>query len=165
MKLFSADNFIEEAVNEYSDTIYRIALNITHNEQDSFDVCQEVFIRLIKNTDKIKDKEHLKAWLIRVAVNCSKDLMKKACRNRDISLSEAENLEFNQNYRDLTLLQSVGKLSEKYSTVIYLHYYEDMKTDEISKVLKISRSAVKQRLARGREKLKIILEREHYNDI
>lgn len=47
-ELFSADDFIAKAVNEYSDTIYRVALNITKNKDDAFDVCQEVFVRLIK---------------------------------------------------------------------------------------------------------------------
>ena len=163
MELFSADDFITKVVNEYSDTIYRIALNITHSPQDSFDICQEVFIILMKNTDKIKNEKHLKAWLIRVAVNCSKNLMRKASKVRTVSLEDVGEIEFNQQYRDLTLLQAVGKLSEKYSTVIYLHYYEDMKIDDISDTLKISRSAVKLRLSRGREKLKNILEKENYN--
>lgn len=47
--LISADDFVTKAVNEYSDTIYRVALNITKNKDDAFDVCQEVFVRLIKN--------------------------------------------------------------------------------------------------------------------
>lgn len=70
--LISADDFITKAVKEYSDTIYRVALNITKNKDDAFDVCQEVFVRLIKNKYKIKNDDHLKAWLLRAAVNCSK---------------------------------------------------------------------------------------------
>ena len=66
------DDLVTDVVNEYSDTIYRVALNITKNSADAFDVCQEVFIRLIKNKHKIKDRSHLKAWLLRVAVNCAK---------------------------------------------------------------------------------------------
>lgn len=161
MELFSADNFIENTVNEYSDTIYRVALNITRSPQDSFDVCQEVFIRLIKNKDKIKSENHLKAWLIRVALNYSKSLVKQ--RSRLTSLEDADELTYIQDYKDLTLSKAVLSLPEKYRAVIYLHYYEDMKVGDISKVLKISPSAVKQRLKRGREKLKNILEKESYN--
>ncbi len=65
-KSISAENFINYAVEAYSDMVYRVALNITHNPQDSFDISQEVFIRLTENHKKIKDKDHLKAWLIRV---------------------------------------------------------------------------------------------------
>lgn len=49
-KRISAENFIDYAVNTYSDTVYRVALNITHNPHDSFDVSQEVFIRLDKKS-------------------------------------------------------------------------------------------------------------------
>lgn len=87
-KRISAENFIDYAVNTYSDTVYRVALNITHNPQDSFDISQEVFIRLVKNQEKIKDKEHLKAWLIRVAVNCSSPFMKAKTLREIISCSK-----------------------------------------------------------------------------
>lgn len=87
-KRISAENFIDYAVNTYSDTVYRVALNITHNPHDSFDISQEVFIRLVKNQEKIKDKEHLKAWLIRVAVNCSRSFMKAKTLSEIISYSK-----------------------------------------------------------------------------
>ncbi len=161
--MLSAENFIENTVNKYSDTVYRVALNITRSREDSFDICQEVFVRLIKNKDKIKDEKHLKAWLIRVAVNCSRTLVKN--RNRLASLDSARELTYIQETKDLTLWQAVSSLPEKYGTVIYLHYYEDMKIEDISKSLKISPSAVKQRLKRGREKLKTILEREENYDV
>lgn len=48
------DDFVTDVVNEYSDTIYRVAFNITKNSADAFDVCQEVFIRLIKTNIKSK---------------------------------------------------------------------------------------------------------------
>lgn len=161
MELLSADNFIEKTVNEYSDTVYRVALNITRSEQDSFDICQEVFIRLIKNKEKIKNENHLKAWLIRVTINCSKSLIKN--KNRLTSLEDAKELTYIQDFKDLTISKAVLSLPKKYRAVIYLFYYEDMKTADISKALKISPSAVKQRLKRGREKLKIILEKEDYH--
>jgi RNA polymerase sigma-70 factor (ECF subfamily) len=161
MELFSADNFIEETVNKYSDTIYRIALNITHSKQDSFDICQEVFIRLIQNISQIKSENHLKSWLIRVTINCSKTYMRKKIKL--ISLEDINELTYIQEYKDLTLANAVSRLPEKYSTVIYLHYYEDIKVNDIAKILKISPSAVKLRLKRGREKLKNILEKENYN--
>lgn len=55
-KILSSDDFITNVVNEYSDTIYRIAYNITQNREDAFDICQEVFVRLIKNRHKIRCK-------------------------------------------------------------------------------------------------------------
>ena len=83
------DDFVTDVVNEYSDTIYRVALNITKNSADAFDVCQEVFIRLIKNKHKIKDRSHLKAWLLRVAVNCAKSCKTSAYVRHCVPLAEA----------------------------------------------------------------------------
>jgi RNA polymerase sigma-70 factor (ECF subfamily) len=80
-----------------------------------------------------------------------------------ISLEDINELTYIQEYKDLTLANAVSRLPEKYSTVIYLHYYEDIKVNDIAKILKISPSAVKLRLKRGREKLKNILEKENYN--
>lgn len=163
-ELLSADDFIKEAVDKYSDTIYRVALNITRNSEDAFDVCQDVFVRLIKSKNKIKNSEHLKAWLIRATVNCAKSCCSQAYTKHRAdfdSLSTAE-LVHNDSYD--TLIESVMKLPEKYSTVIHLFYYEDMQINEIARTLKITQSAVKQRLARGREKLKTILEGENYYD-
>ena len=62
---------------------------------------------------------------------------------------------------DLEVTKFVWMLSEKYSTVIYLFYYEEMKISEIAEALGLSQSAVKQRLSRGREKLKNLIEKEN----
>ncbi|MCH5299551.1 MAG: sigma-70 family RNA polymerase sigma factor [Ruminococcus sp.] len=161
----SAENFITDAVNTYSDTIYRIALNITRNPQDAFDVCQDVFVKLIKHKDKIENPTHLKAWLIRVTINCSKSLVASAHRTKVISIDDVKESELVYSGEErLWLCETVMRLPEKYSTVIYLFYYEDMKISDIAHSLGVTESAVKIRLSRAREKLRKILEKEHYYD-
>ncbi|MNN96890.1 RNA polymerase factor sigma C [compost metagenome] len=59
---------------------------------------------------------------------------------------------------DLALLQLVLALPVKYKTVIHLYYYEDYPVQDISRILQISESAVKMRLKRGRQLLKLELE-------
>lgn len=162
--LISADDFIAKAVNEYSDTIYRVALNITKNKDDAFDVCQEVFVRLIKNKHKIKNADHLKAWLIRAAVNCSKSCKTSAYVRYSVPLDDIAEQGVTDKTSDTTLFESVMSLPPKYSAVIYLFYYENMKISEIAKVLDITQSAVKSRLVRGRKNLKKIIEKEQSYD-
>lgn len=165
-ELTLTDEFITEVVNKYSDTIFRIALNITKNEEDAYDVCQEVFVRLVrnKNKNKIKSQEHLKAWLIRVAVNCAKSSCVQAYKKHRVDFESLSMSEITQYDKYDRLVDSVMKLPEKYSTVIHLFYYEDMQIQEIAKTLSIKESAVKQRLARGREKLKNLLGEEDKYD-
>ena len=162
--LISADDFIAKAVNEYSDTIYRIALNITKNKDDAFDVCQEVFVRLIKNKHKIKNADNLKAWLIRADVNCSNSCKTSAYVRYSVPLDDIAEQGVTDKTSDTTLFESVMSLPPKYSAVIYLFYYEDMKISEIAKVLDITQSAVKSRLVRGRKNLKKIIEKEQSYD-
>ena len=56
------------------------------------------------------------------------------------------------------LQELIFKLSPRYKGVVHLYYYEGYSVKEIAAILKISDSAVKQRLKRAREKLKIELE-------
>ena len=62
----------EEVIDRYADMVYRLALLQVNNQTDAEDVFQEVFIRLVKNIHKLQSWEHVKAWLIRVTINCSK---------------------------------------------------------------------------------------------
>ena len=158
-ELLSADDF-PRIVNEYSDTIYRIAMNQTHSPQDSFDICQEVFVKLVENRHKIKDESHLKAWLIRVAVNTSKSWLRRADNRLTVGLSEVAEVACAPPLYDNSVSEAIRQLPEKSAIVIHLFYYEEMKISDISKALGITQSAVKLRLKRGREKLKSILEKE-----
>lgn len=76
----------------------------------------------------------------------------------ELTLSDEFITEAVNKYSD-TIIDSVMKLPEKYSTVIHLFYYEDMQIKEIAETLNAKQSTVKQRLAR-REKLKKLLYKE-----
>lgn len=160
-ELLCTNDFITDAVNAYSDTIYKVAFNITKNKQDAFDVCQEVFLRLVKNGNNFNDCEHLKAWLLRVAVNCAKSNCTKAYRRSTVVLNEVSG-QCTENCSDrLELFDAVMRLSDKYRTVIHLYYYEDLSVAQIAEICSISETAVRSRLARGRSKLKKILSEEN----
>ena len=160
-KILSSDDFITNVVNEYSDTIYRIAYNITQNSEDAFDVCQEVFVRLIKNQHKIKDDKHLKAWLIKATINCSKSNATQAYKRHYVSINEIQESDFTTENYTPTLIESVAQLPEKCRIAIHLHYYNDLSIEEIAKILSITKSGVKSRLARGRKILKQLIEKEN----
>ena len=62
----------EAAINRYADMVYRLALSQMKNRTDADDLFQEVFVRLVSHVDKLESWEHVKAWLIRVTINCAK---------------------------------------------------------------------------------------------
>lgn len=157
------EQFINDVVENYSDMMFRVAYNITCNRDDAFDVCQDVFVKLMKNKNKINNNVHLKAWLIRVTINCAKNFKKQAYNRLTVSLNELSGIRADNIDDKLVLTSCVHKLPEKYKTAIYLFYYENMSINEISRLLGISENTVKSRLVRGREKLRTILEKENYN--
>ncbi len=67
---------VTNIVNQYSNMVYKLALARTKDKADAEDVFQEVFIRYMKNYQKIVSDEHCKAWLIRTTINCSYDIFK-----------------------------------------------------------------------------------------
>lgn len=145
------NEYLNYMIEKYADMVYRIALTRTNNKQDSEDVFQEVFLRVTKKMPVFESKEHEKAWIIRVTINCSNTLLTSSWRKKTEQLEE--NIEF-ETKESHDVFYEVAKLPKKYRTVIYLFYYEGYKINEISKILNTNESTIKTWLARAREKLK-----------
>lgn len=154
---------VAEIVEKYSDMVLRLAVTQTRNQANADDVYQEVFLRLIKNTQEIKNEEHLKAWLIRVTINCSKDLNKSFWQKRVLPIDEsiATDDEFFSEKGDV--YNAVLSLPEKYRTVIHLYYMEGYSVKEIADITDQTETATKVQLKRGRDKLREMLERGGYD--
>ena len=152
----------EEAVKVFSDTVYRVSLNILKNPEDSKDVMQNVFLRYFKHQYTFKSEEHIKAWLIRVAVNESKRYLKINNKNESVSLEEVANTLFAENKEDGEIFRAVMSLDEKYRTVILLYYYEGYDVKEIAHILKRNQATVRTQLSRARELLKPKLKEDFY---
>ena len=60
------------AARTYGDTIYRVAYHALRNRADAEDVMQTVLMKLLEQKKEFKSEEHLKHWLLRVAVNESR---------------------------------------------------------------------------------------------
>ena len=157
--LFESNFDITHILSNYSNLVYKLALLRLKNKQDTEDVYQEVFLRLVKYRHKIQSEEHLKAWLIRVTINCAKKQQLQFWRTKDMSFPEEP---FYQPEDSQELHSIVSKLPKKYSEVLHLFYYEDLPVKQISTILGIKESTVKSQLSRGREKLRDLLEEENY---
>lgn len=139
---------------QYSDMVWRLALTRVGAKSYADDVLQEVFLRVVRLKPKFESEQHAKAWLIKVTLNCSNKLLSSAWMRHFASFDEGTVPDTYEEIMDNSLLIAVNKLNPKYKTVVHLYYYEDLKVGEISKILNISQSAVKQRLKRAREHLK-----------
>lgn len=143
---------IREAVMKYSDTLYKICIVILCNEQDAQDAIQDTFCRYLEKKQKFYDEEHEKAWLIRVATNICRDIIRFRLRHPKISIDELENTLIAPEQKET--LKELLELPLKQKTVIYLHYVEGYQVKEIADILGITESAVKTRLLRGRRQIR-----------
>lgn len=122
---------------------------------DSEDVLQETLIQFIKTMPLFETVSHEKAWLLRVAINISKNKIQyNKIRNTDelsenLTADEKEDLAF--------VWEAVKELPFKYREVIHLFYHEGYSTAQIAKMLSKNETTVRSLLHRGRNKLKEVL--------
>ena len=157
--------FLERALDEWGDLVYRLALSQMRSPHDADDVAQEVFLKLLQDTTVFENEEHLRAWLVRVTVNRCKELHRSAWRRRvdavDSSSPELANLEAPA--KELVtseVWEAVRRLPEKARLIVHLHYFEGYSLDEIAHITRCNPATVRTRLYRARKKLKLDLEQE-----
>lgn len=143
---------------QYRDRLFAAAFQVCGNAADAEDAAQEALLRYHLSDKEFENQEHIRAWLLRVAVNWAKNISRSFWRRNTVPLEEyMETLEFDcQESRDI--FREVMALPEKYRLVIHLYYYEDYSVQEISRILGIRVSNVKVRLSRGRQMLKATLQ-------
>lgn len=144
---------INVIVEEYADTITRICHSYGKNYDDTQDIMQNVFLKLMRANPEFDSKEHEKAWIIRVTINECKDFLKNIFR-RHTSLEEAQEIPIEEK-EDLSYIrEAVLKLPDKYKSVIYLFYYEGYTAVEIAGILHKKENTVYTWMNRARQMLK-----------
>lgn len=144
----------------YMDMVYRIALNVLGNAVDAEDVTQNVMMRLYRADPNFESEEHAKRWLIRVAINESKRLVGLPWKKREASFEEALNIVAEADGLQKDIVRKIAELPPKYRVPMYLYYFEGYSVKEIAELTGSKTSTLQTRLARGREKLRAVLEEE-----
>lgn len=149
------DEVFERAAQTYSDTIFRVAYHAVRSRPDAEDVTQTVLLKLYEREEPFQGEDHLKFWLLRVAVNESRRLLRAPWRRKVVPLDEwdgpAESKEEGE------VLEAVMALEPKYRLSIYLYYYEGCSVREVAQALHAKESTVQTWLQRAREKLRVSL--------
>lgn len=166
---------LKKTILQYSEMVYRLAYALVKDKYDADDIYQEVFTGYLRKNPQFQNREHEKAWFIRVTVNHCKNFWKSAWQSRTGGFDENEwqgvqkfvgraarqhgeeafaAAPYTDNGQGAELIEKVKLLPEKYRTVIHLFYYEDMSVEEIGAVLKRKPSTVRTQLTRARRLLK-----------
>ena len=157
--MHKSETDVKRILQSHGSALYRSACLLVGNPHDVQDILQEVLLRYLEKSPAFQSGEHEKAWLFRVTPNCCMDFLRFRKRHAytDIeSLKECLPCPEQKNQ-----LEELYALPAKYKTVLILHYFEGYSVTEIAQILKISSNAVKKRLQRGREALKIVIQDEY----
>ena len=147
-------DLFDAIVKKYKDSVFSVAFQYCRNPYDADDVVQDAFLKLYTAKKEFESEEHIRNWLIRVAVNDSKKIVISPWKRRYQSLEDyAETLAFEEP-EESEVFFAVMELPEKYRIAVHLYYQEDYSIREIAEILKIRESTVSTRLLRARKMLK-----------
>lgn len=150
---------IEAIIDRYGDMLYRLCLIMLRSESDAEDAVQDTFIRYFRKAPVFENDEHRKAWLIRVAVNRCRDLLRFRTRHPQTDAEIPDRAV--QDCADSGILDALASLPEKYRVVLTLYYVEDCRIDQIAAIINRTTSAVKMRLQKGRRLLEEVYRKEY----
>lgn len=155
---------IERIMHEYGDSLLRMCTIYLKDRQLAEDVVQETFIKVYQKYHTFNHTSEEKTWIMRIAINTCKNYMRTSWFSRVVPGMNLETIsatgvegEIIKQEEQRQLLSEVIQLNYKYKEVILLHYYEEMPTKEIAKVLGIKDSTVRVRLKRARQQLSVNL--------
>lgn len=167
-----------ELVRKYEGKVYRLAKNITRNDEDAEDVLQDAFLKAYEHLGNFQGNSKFYTWLVRIAVNEALMKLRKRKSDRSVPLDEPVELGEDTVTREIAvwednpeqrysreemgaiLNEAVDSLKPDFRTVFVLRDIEELSTEETADVLGISVPAVKSRLLRARLALREKLTRK-----
>lgn len=138
---------------ESEDTMYHVAKTLLRSDADCADAIQEAIVKAFSNLHTLRKDSYGKTWLIRILINECYAIMRK--EKRVVSIEDYMPEEVAEETEDYTdLYEAISHLSEKARLTITLYYMEGYSVKEIAALMETTESAVKNRLAQARAKLK-----------
>lgn len=151
----------ERFVRDYADLVLRVCHTYLRSTADAEDVCQDTLVKLLLREEPFHDPGHERAWVIRVAANACKNLLRDRGAHPEVGLDDAPEPaaaetpgEGELRHRDDRVLEAVMALPLPQREAIYLHYYEGYPTREVARIVGATDAAVRQRLSRARASLR-----------
>jgi RNA polymerase sigma-70 factor (ECF subfamily) len=167
-----------DLVQHYDRRVFRMAKQITQNDDDAEDVLQESFLKAYSHLDDFQGNSKFYTWLVRIAVNEALMKLRKRRSDRTVPLDDPidtgedsvareiavweDNPEQKYSREEMASIldQAVQSLKPAYRTVFILRDIEEMSIEETAEALNLSISAVKSRLLRARLQLREKLTRQ-----
>jgi RNA polymerase sigma-70 factor, ECF subfamily len=165
----------EQLVERYERRVFRLVQSITHNLEDAEDVVQDALVKAYVHLDSFRGDSRFYTWLTRIAINAALMKRRKTSRYKEVALDAPGETEqcsdpietadgrptpeqrYSQRQLALTLAVAMRQLSPALRKVCQLRGVAQLSTEETARTLGLSISAVKSRLHRGMERLRLEL--------
>lgn len=170
------EHAMEILVRRNYNIVYSFLYRNTSDSELSYDLTQEVFIKIIKNINQFNDKKgKFKSWLLKIAVNVKNDYFKSSSYKYFKNIDDIDNHDIEDKTNLIDILsrkdetkkvkEAISELSHLQREAIILKYYDDLKIKEISKITGANENTVKSRLLNGVKSLKKLLGGEKFEKI
>lgn len=152
---------IEQAIDRYGNTVFRVCVLYFSTQADVQDAFQDTFLKYSLKEDYFTDENHKKAWLIRVATNICKDMLKKAHR-KHVPLEEKlvasiKDESAQNDSSHMELIEAMKSLPPQMRDAVYLSVYEGFSAQEIADMSDVPVNTVYSWISRGKERLREML--------
>lgn len=151
---------LEQVMNTYGNMLFRLCIVMLGNSADAEDALQEVMFKYYRKVPTFTDEEHRKAWLLTVAGNQCKDMLRFRTKHpltEDMDIYEYKS----SDGENSGILDALMTLPEKFRLVLILHYVEEYPVKDIAHMIGKTPSAVKMRLQKGRKLLAEVYRKEY----
>ena len=155
------DQAFVQLVDQYKDQVLRMCFLSLCDKTLAEDAVQETFLKVYRTMESFRGESSVKTWIMKIAMHTCYDMNHSGWfrfMNRKVTPDMFHGKAASESQDNAELVEAVMKLPFRLREVILLYYYQGMNVNEIADALNISHSAVSDRLKRGREKLKNMLE-------
>ena len=147
---------------EMGDDVLRLCYLLLRNRTLAEDAMQDVFLKVYRKMDTLREPQHTRTWVISITVNTCRDIRRSAWLRHTYMRVALEDLppgtcEFTA--EDDSVVREVMALEPRYREILLLHYYQDMSATECAAALHLTLSGFYRRLKKAQSKLKPRLER------
>lgn len=162
-----AEQTLERLMREYGDSVFRMCFLYLKDYQLAEDATQETFIKAMKSYDSFSHNSKEKTWLIRIAINTCKNIMRtRWFRFPMLSIEEHQYSNICDSSEDViekeTISKAIMSLNKSDRELVILYYYQELSVKEISSIMGKKENAINQQLRRVRERLKEYFGREQH---
>ena len=163
-------NSFSYIVDRHKNKAYNLAFRICGNHEEAEELAQDSFVKAYRSLGGFKMKSSFATWLYRIVYNTAIShvrIKKKGILSLEDFPADATDFigtntseeEADREYRSSLVNFALQKITEEERGLISLYYYDDMSTDEISDITGISKSNIKVKLFRARQKMQEIIEK------